>query len=332
MIAFCDVRDAERMFLIDAFGEEHFYTPDKARADILSELPDVDTLCVFVSSKVDKEVIDALPDLKHITTRSTGVDHIDVKYAKKRRIVVSHVPGYGEYTVAEFAFALLLTLSRKIFEAYHQVREKGDYSFTHMRGFDLYGKTFGILGTGRIGSHAARIAKGFGMKVLAYDVKPNEQLAEEIGFTYTKTLDEMLQGSDVVSLHIGLFPETRHIIGKKELALMKKGAILINTARGELIDTTELVKALKSGHLGGAGLDVLEGEKELKEEAELILGDQLETDVQTLLEDHILIDMPNVIVTPHMAFYTEEAEKEIIDTSIANIDSFYTSGKAKHIL
>ena len=324
MIAFCDVRDAEKMFLIDTFGEEHFYTKDVADASVLKNMTDIETLCVFVTSDVDKKVIDALPNLKHITTRSTGVDHIDVKYAQKKGIVVSHVPGYGEHTVAEFAFALLLTLSRKIFEAYHQVREKGDYSFAHLRGFDLHGKIFGVVGTGCIGAHAARIAQGFGMKVIAYDHSPREDLNVE----YKETLEDMLREADIVSLHVPYIPgKTHHLLNEERLSVMKRGAYLINTARGELIDTTALVRVLKEGHLGGAGLDVLEGERELKEEAELILGDQKEVDVQTLLEDHILIDMPNVVVTPHLAFYTEEAERQIIETAIKNIDTFNKQGK-----
>jgi len=331
MIAFFDIRAEEKPLFTDAFGDEHEYCDGQAHLEEVTAAEDVDTLCVFVKSEVTREVIDVYPHLKHIATRSTGTDHIDVEYAKEKGVAVSRVPGYGEQTVAEFAFALLLTLSRKIFDAYHQVREQGDYSFTHLRGFDLYKKTFGVVGTGRIGAHAARIARGFGMDVIAYDVHPDRKLAEDVGFTYSETLEDLLERADVVSLHVPYLPTTHHMFNADTIPKMKRGAYLINTARGELVDTTELIRALKSGAIAGAGLDVLEGERDLKEEAELVMGDCKEVDVQTLLEGHVLIDMPNVVVTPHIAFYTKEAEREIIDTTIENIKQFNETGEPVHV-
>lgn len=331
MIAFFDVRDEEKELLLEVFGDGHLYVPENVEPAYFDQLGEVDTLCVFVTSEINKEVIDAMPTLKHIATRSTGADHIDIAYAKEKGITVSHVPGYGEQTVAEFAFALLLTLSRKIFDAYHQVREQGDYSFEHLRGFDLYGKTFGVVGTGKIGAHVARIAIGFGMNVVAYDISPDKALAKEIGFTYVDSLEDLLRQSDVVSLHVPYVKETHHMLNAETIGMMKDGVYLINTARGELIDTTALIGALKDGSIAGAGLDVLEGERDLKEEAELVQGLTKEVDVQVLLEDHVLIDMPNVVVTPHIGFYTKEAEQEIVETTIENIETFYKDGRPVHV-
>jgi D-lactate dehydrogenase len=268
---------------------------------------DFDVLGVFMDSPVDAQVINALPAVKFITTLSTGFDHVDLKAAAARGIPVSSVPAYGQNTVAEFAFGLILALSRKICEARARVRDEKRFATDGLVGFDLAGKTLGVLGTGRIGKHAVRMGKGFGMKVVAYDVYHDDAFAKEMGFPYVE-LPELLAQSDIVTIHCPYLPSTHHLINAGNIGLMKRGAYLINTARGAIVETAAVRSALKSGQLGGAGLDVLEEEDEMKK------GD--------MSVDSDLVMMPNVIVTPHNAFNTKEAFIRILDTTIDNIVAF----------
>jgi len=324
-IIFFEVPESEQSAFRDSFaGVETVFSIEKLDEDNVSLAEGADALSVFVNSVVSQSIIDKLPSLKFIATRSTGFDHVDVKYATEKGIAVSNVPGYGSHTVAEFAFALLLNLSRKVYTANEQLREEASFDIFPFRGFDLFGKTLGVIGTGRIGKNVIDIAKGFGMQVLAYDLHPDEAYATSKGFKYD-TLDAVLQNSDVLTLHAPYTPENHHLINKEKFSIMKKGVYLINTARGELIDTDALVWALNEGIVAGAGLDVLEGERQLKEEME-ILADPMKSDhisnYKTLFEDHVLIDLPNVVVTPHIAFYSKEAEGEIIKTTVDNIQGF----------
>ncbi len=318
---------------------ELFFSENKLDKDNFPQERDFDAISVFVGSKVDKEVIDAMPNLKLITTRSTGFDHIDYKYAASKNVQTAYVPGYGDNTVAEFAFGLLLSLSRKIYEAYDRIRETGSFSLDGLRGFDLKGKTIGIVGTGRIGQHMIKMAKGFDMNVIAFDAFPNEKLAQELGYKYV-SFDDLLGQSDVISLHVpyikgngesgkekGEIISTHHLINLQNINKIKKGALLINTARGPIVETGALVKALNEGILGGAGLDVLEEEGAIQDEKTLLLhGHPEEHNLKTVLENHVLIDMPNVIITPHNAFNTKEALQRILDTDISNIKSFIEKG------
>jgi D-lactate dehydrogenase len=300
------------------------FLEDKLNEENVHLAKDAEIISVFINSEIKKNIVDSMPDLKFICTRSTGVDHIDVPYCNSKGIVVSNVPAYGSQTVAEFAFALLLSLSRKVFDASRRLKERGDFSISELRGFDLKGKTIGIIGTGKIGKNMVRIAKGFNMNVLAHDTYPDALFAKENNFEY-KSLPELLSQSDVLTLHAPYNKENHHLINKDNIPLMKKGIYLINTARGELVDTDALISGLKEGIIAGAGLDVLEGERELKEEIEILASpsrSERVKDYKTLLEDRALIDMSNVIVTPHIAFYTKEAEEEIIKTSVANINGF----------
>ncbi|MDO8183449.1 MAG: NAD(P)-dependent oxidoreductase [bacterium] len=302
----------EPVFVDAILDDEHLPNSEASQAEIIS---------IFVDSKVTTKVLSAFPNLKHIATRSTGYDHIDLAVCKERGIIVSSVPGYGEVTVAEYAFALLLAYSRKIYDGVEKIKEQGDFSPEGLKGFDLCGKTIGIIGTGRIGKHAAGIAKGFGMKVVAYDVYPNEEAAKQIGFSYL-SLEELLKNADVVSVHVPYTPENHHLINKDKLALMKASAVLINTARGALIDTPALVEALKNKTIAGAALDVLEEEGVLKDEFGYVMGANQEADMKAVLADHVLFDLPNVIITPHNAFNTQEALEKILDTTAENIKSF----------
>lgn len=292
-------------------------------------LPDSGTeaVSVFVGSSVDRKVMEALPNMKLITTRSTGFDHIDLAAAREKNISLGYVPSYGENTVAEFAFGLILTLSRKLFPAIDRIKETSDFSFEGLEGFDLKGKTIGVVGTGRIGRHVIRIAKGFGMEVVAYDAFPNKKLAEEMNFPYVP-FPEVLGVSDVLTLHVPYLKETHHLISNDNIFQMKKGAILINTSRGPVVETEALVRALKEGHLGGAGLDVLEEEGALKDEMGFVLKEKSanEESFRKIIANHILMDLPNVVITPHNAFNTREAITRILDADIQNIVSFAESG------
>ncbi|MEK7622049.1 MAG: NAD(P)-dependent oxidoreductase [Patescibacteria group bacterium] len=284
-------------------------------------LPDTafEGLVVFVNSQIDKAVLDHFPKVRFITTRSTGYDHIDLAACRARGVTVSNVPAYGEATVAEYVFALLLSLSRKICLGYYQVRESGSFSIANLRGFDLAGKTLGIVGAGRIGRQVARIAHGFGLKVVINDTHPDEQFAASLGISF-QTLPELLGQSDIVTLHVPALPETEHLLNSTTLAQMKRGAIIINTSRGSVVDTQALVVALHSGQIAGAALDVLEEEGVIRDELDfLVSGHPEEHNLKTVLANHALIDLPNVIVTPHNAFNTTEALRRILETTLDNL-------------
>lgn len=284
--------------------------------------PNAQVLCTFIDSPIGKTELDRFPGLKLIATRSTGFDHIDLAETKARGIAVANVPFYGENTVAEFAFALLLALSRRIVDADERVREAGTFSPIGLRGFDLSGKTLGVVGTGHIGAHVIRMAKGFGMKVICFDAFPNAELSHTLDFPYV-SLQELLATSDIVTLHVPYNEHTHHLINRENLSHIKKGAYLINTARGAVVETAALVEALQSGSVAGAGLDVLEEEGALSDEAAFLTsGHPSEERMKTALADHYLINHPRVIVTPHLAFNTTEAVERILDTTIQNIQNF----------
>ncbi|MBI4132695.1 MAG: hydroxyacid dehydrogenase [Candidatus Sungbacteria bacterium] len=283
--------------------------------------PEAQALCIFIESRVGEEELKRFPALKLIATRSTGFDHIDLAAARARGVAVANVPFYGENTVAEFAFALLLALSRRVIDADERVRG-GAFSPAGLRGFDLAGKTLGVVGCGHIGVHVIRMASGFGMKVLGFDVNRNDELAETLNFSYA-TLPELLAASDIVTLHVPYNAHTHHLINRGNIALMKKGAYLINTARGAVVETDALIEGLKNGALAGAALDVLEEEGELGDETALLTSPHPNAEtLKITLENHYLIEHPRVIVTPHLAFNTQEAVERILDTTVENIKSF----------
>lgn len=283
---------------------------------------DFEIISIFVDSKIDQEVLSHLPNLKLIVARSMGFDHIDLKACLEKNIAVSYVPTYGSETVAEYTLGLILTLSRKIYQACQRVKVDHNFHVQGLRGFDLVGKTLGVVGTGRIGKNVVKLAKAFGMKVVAYDTLPDLEFAKTEGFEYL-TLEETLQSSDIVTLHVPHMPQTHHLINKQTLAQFKKGAYFINTSRGAVVETEALVESLKEGNLAGAALDVLEEEGAIRDELDLLVSGQInEHDLSTILADHALIQMPNVIITPHNAFNSEEALQRILDTTIENIKSF----------
>ncbi|MDX1535170.1 MAG: NAD(P)-dependent oxidoreductase [Candidatus Spechtbacterales bacterium] len=324
-VAFFNPKDWEREYIKNNTTKdlEISFFEHALDANHIPDETDFEAITVFVDSTVDEEVLDKFSNLRFITTRSTGYDHIDLEACKKRDIEVSNVPDYGANTVAEFTFGLLLSLVRKIHIGYDQVRETGSFSVEGLRGIDLQGKKLGVVGTGHIGRNVIRIARGFGMDVIAYDKFPNEDLAKKYEFEY-KNLNDVFRESDIITLHVPYSKETHHMIDQEVLnEIISDNAYLVNTSRGGIVDTEALVHALKNGKLAGAALDVLEEEGVIKDELQFFVeGHPHEVNLKTVLANHILIDMPNVIVTPHNAFNTKEALLRILDTTLSNLQTF----------
>jgi D-lactate dehydrogenase len=293
---------------------------ERLTEDTAKPAEDAQIVSVFIYSDLSKAVLDKLPNVRMIATRSTGYDHIDIEECKRREIAVCNVPYYGENTVAEHAFGLILSLSRKIYKAYVRT-SRMDFSLEGLRGFDLKDRTIGVVGAGRIGLHVVRIAKGFGMNVLVYDVRREPLLAEVLGFSYV-SLDELLSQSNVISLHAPLNDSTHHMINKDNVGLIKHGALLINTARGGLIETEALLSALDDGTIAGAGLDVFEGEESVSEDTALLAHRLSGEKMKQLLLSYAVLHRDNVVITPHIAFYSEEALQRIASTTEDNILGF----------
>ncbi|MBI2928314.1 MAG: 2-hydroxyacid dehydrogenase [Verrucomicrobia bacterium] len=269
-------------------------------------------VCAFVNDRLDRPCLQALAQVgvKLLALRCAGFNNVDLAAAKEFKLPVVRVPAYSPHAVAEHTVALLLALNRKLHRAYNRVREL-NFSLNGLVGFDLFGKTVGIVGTGKIGRITAQIFRGFETRVLAYDPFPAADWARQCNIEYTD-LRALLAGSDVVSLHVPLLPETRHLLNAQTLPLLKRGAYVLNTSRGKLIDTTALIDALKSGHLGGVALDVYE-------EEEGVFFEDLSG--QVLQDDELsrLLTFPNVLITSHQAFLTHEALAEIARVTVENI-------------
>jgi D-lactate dehydrogenase len=282
------------------------------------------SVCCFVDDVLNKEVIKQLSDggTRLIALRAMGFNNVDLKAAKEKGMTVMRVATYSPYAIAEFTVGMMLDLDRKIHRAYTRVRE-GNFLLHGLMGFELHGKTVGIVGTGKIGSVLAGILKGFGCYILAYDMTKNPECTK-LGVRYVP-LKELLSKADIVSLHLPLTPETHHLINNEHLSHMKKGAMLINTSRGALVDTHALLRALKKGHLGSVGLDVYE------EEAQIFYQDLSD---EIIPDDVItqLLTFPNVLVTGHQAFFTEEAMADISETTIQNISDFAAGRENENIL
>jgi D-lactate dehydrogenase len=275
---------------------------------------------VFIHSHLAGDLIEQLPDLRFVATRSTGFDHVDLEACARRGVVVSNVPTYGENTVAEHTFGLILSLSRKIHQAYTRTIH-GDFSLDGLRGFDLKGKTLGVVGTGHIGLHVIRIARGFGMDVLAFDAREQPLLAEVLGFRYA-SIDTVVEQADVLTLHVPLLPGTYHLMNRERLGQMRRGSLLVNTARGGLVETAALLWALDEGILAGAGLDVIEGEEAIAEEQQLLREGVAADQLQAAIRGHLLLRRENVVITPHNAFNSDEALRRILDTTVENVQGF----------
>lgn len=322
-IAFFEIEGWEEAIIRENFpNDEIFISKEKLTSLAFPETKDFDVISVFIDSRIDKEILKHFPNLKLVTTRSTGYDHIDIAACKERGIVPAFVPGYGDNTVAEFTFGLILNLTRKIYQSIDQIKERGLFSLDGLRGVDLKGKTIGIVGTGRIGKEMVKISKGFGMNVVAYDPFPDAVFAQQMNFEYL-ALEDLLKNSDIISLHCPLNEKTRHLINMENIQFVKKGAYFINTARGGIIDTNALIKALEKGIFAGAALDVLEEEGEIKDELMFLSKINPTTEqLRVILENHLLMKMPNVLITPHNAFNSQEALQKILSTTILNIKGF----------
>jgi D-lactate dehydrogenase len=307
-------REALERANVDAGHELRFFEPRLTRETaVLAE--GFEAVCSFVNDRLDDETLAILRQegVRLIVLRSAGFNHVDLAAAARLGLTVARVPEYSPHAVAEHAVALLLTLVRHTHRAYNRVRE-GNFSLDGLVGFDLHGKTVGVIGTGRIGGAFVRIMHGFGCRLLACDVRPDQALAREVPVQYV-ALSELLGNSDVVSLHVPLTPETRHLIDARALAAMKRGVVLINTGRGALIETQALVAALKRGHIGAAGLDVYEEEEGVffKDLSDRVLQD----DVLARL-----LTFPNTLITSHQGFLTHEALANIARTTLGNVTAF----------
>ena len=287
----------------DAFPDDELIIFDHPLEEeqLIDIARDAEVISVFIYTPVTERVIDSIPSLKLVATRSVGFDHIASKHAIEKGITVCHVPDYGAHVVAEHVFALLLASARRIPSADAFVKNERRFDFSNFLGLELRDKTLGVVGTGKIGAAVIEIAKGFGMRVVAYDVYQNKSLAMKYGFPYLP-LEEVLGKSDFVTLHTPLTLDTHHLIDATAISRMKKGSILINASRGGVLDSKALRDALTSGHLWGAGTDVLEDEAHP--------------------ERDLLLDSPNIIITPHSAFYTKEVLQRISQLTIETVRSY----------
>ncbi|MDR1565222.1 MAG: 2-hydroxyacid dehydrogenase [Oscillospiraceae bacterium] len=312
-VAFFDAKPYDHIYFDKAFAQAGFkvkYYEGRLSTDLAVLAKGCDVVCTFVNAQVDKECINALEEqgVKLIALRCAGFNNVDFKAAFKK-IHVVRVPAYSPYSVAEHAASLLLSMNRKIQRAHMRVRE-GNFTLNGLIGMDLHGKTAGVIGTGKIGQCFIDIAKGFGMRALAYDPFPNNKLDVEY-----VSLEELWPQADIISLHCPLTKETKDIVSSQSIEQMKEGVLLINTSRGGLIDTDALIEGLKSGKIGGAGLDVYE------EEGEYFYED---FSSEVITDDNLLrlMSYPNVLVTSHQAFFTYEALEEIARVTVDNIKTF----------
>jgi D-lactate dehydrogenase len=314
-VAVYDTKPYDRVSLTQAAGAEQIdwrFLEFRLGPNAVLAAAGAQAVCVFVSDCADRPVLEKLAEygVRLLALRCTGFNNVDLDAARALGLTVTRVPVYSPYAVAEHVVALLLTLNRKIHRAFNRVREL-NFALHGLVGFDLHGKTAGIVGTGKIGRITAQILRGFGMRVLAYDPYPGHEWAQQHAVEYVDP-GVLAASSDVVSLHVPLTPETRHMIRRETLALMKPGAILVNVSRGALIDTAALIEALKSGQLGGVALDVYEEEEGVffEDLSGLVLQDD---------ELARLLTFPNVLITSHQAFLTHEALSDIARTTVANL-------------
>jgi len=313
--AMYDTRPYDREHFDRAQGREQItwtFHEFRLSAETASTAAGMRAVCVFVNDRVDRACIAELArgGVRHVALRCAGFNNLDLSAAREFGLAVTRVPAYSPHAVAEHAFGLLLALNRRIHRAYNRVREH-NFSLNGLVGFDLAGKTMGIVGTGKIGRVAAQIARGFGARVLAFDPFPARDWAAELGVMYGD-FPNVLENSDIISLHLPLTPETKHLFRAETIARMKRGAYLINTSRGKLIDTTAVIEALKTGHLGGVALDVYEEEEGVffVDHSEHVIDDD---------ELNLLLTFPNVLVTAHQAFLTREALGEIARVTTENL-------------
>lgn len=324
-IIFFDVADYENVFLKEACEGKYDYSlvhaPINELYPVNDSEKDAEIISCFTTSRVNKEVIDKFPALKLIALRSVGFNHIDTDYCKEKGIAVVNTPNYGNMTVAEFAFALLLDVARKVTRSYNDLRQMIVNPEVTV-GTELFGKTIGIIGLGAIGTEMARLSNGFGLKILGLDRHTKLDLVEKYNVQYAD-FDTLVRNSDIISLHTPLTKENYHMFDEEVFAKMKPNAILINTARGELVDTQALYNALTSKKIGGAGLDVLESEETLTDPDYLVdIGRMTTQSLQKTVLNNSILKLDNAIVTPHIGYDSVEAINRILSTTVKNIASF----------
>jgi len=321
-IAFFEVQDEEKEVFRKVFREhELFFSRERLNLENVEKVKDYEAVSIFIYSNINSSLLDKMSKLRYLVTRSMGFDHIDLVACKSRNIAVSNTPHYGDNSVAEHVFGIILSISRNIHKAYVRTL-KDDHSIEGLEGFDLKGKTIGVVGVGRIGRKVIQIAKGFEMKVLACDHHKDRKFAKEHGFRYA-SFNEVIKNSDIVTLHVPYCKENYHLINDKTLKRFKKNSILINTSRGAVVDTRALMNALNKKHLLAAGLDVIEGEELIKEEKELLHHKKLNVEkMKKIALDHKILYDERVVFTPHIAFYSKEAMERIISSTIENIHAF----------
>lgn len=317
-IAFFDAKsyDRDNFSKVNAnFGYEIQYFKERLSMNTVSLTKGMDAVCIFVNAECDARVIARMAEngVKLIALRCAGFNNVDVRAAKQYGIRVVRVPAYSPHAVAEYAVTLMLTLNRKVYRSVYRTRE-GNFKLNGLLGFDMCGKTAGVIGMGRIAKELIKILRGFGMNILAYDLYPDEAFAREYNVKMV-TLDELYEGSDIISLHCPLTEETKFLINNDSITKMKFGVMIINTGRGKLIKTEDLIDGLRTHQIGSAGLDVYE------EEANYFYEDRSDK----MIDDDklaLLLMMPNVIVTSHQAFFTREAIHNIALTTLQNIKDF----------
>lgn len=314
-VAVYDTKPYDRQYLEKAKGNEHIRWKffDFRLSKLTAESANgAFAVCTFVNDHLDKACLRLLADngVKLIALRCAGYNNVDLVAAKKLLLPITRVPAYSPHSVAEHAFGLLLCLNRNIHRAYHRVRDL-NFSLNGLMGFDLVGKTIGIIGTGKIGKVTAQIASGFQMKVLAYDIAPDRVWSKKWGIRYVD-LNRLLKTSDIISVHVPLLPHTFHLINKESIRLMKDGVLIINTSRGKVVNTYALIEALKSGKIGGVALDTYE-------EEEGVFMEDLSNKI--LLDDELsrLLTFPNVVITAHQGYFTHESLHEIARVTVQNI-------------
>ncbi|MFA6603117.1 MAG: NAD(P)-dependent oxidoreductase [Candidatus Shapirobacteria bacterium] len=322
-IGFFGVKSWEKEAIVDQITRLPVYGVGIFEEEVQDKLDiakDYDVISTFIYSDLSKKMLDKLPKLKMVAARSTGVDHIDSAECQKRKIEVKNVPEYGSQTVAEYTVALMMALTKKIIPA-HQSVENGEFSPEGLTGIDLFGKTLGVVGVGKIGANVVKLGRGLGMKVIGVEKNADEVMAKKHGYKIVD-LETCLKQADIVTLHVPSIPQTYHLINKKNIGLMKKGSYLINTCRGPVVESSAVVWALNKGVLAGAALDVVEEESRVENISVVLTDDTKKSDLQDILSFHLLRDRDDVIITPHNAFNTREAIGRIVATTVDNILEF----------
>lgn len=326
-ILFYDTKEYDKE-LFEKYNKQYNYEIKYLETKLNSETAPLakgyDAVCIFVNDVADKETLEILKEcgVKLVVLRCAGFNNVDIQNLPDGMSVV-RVPGYSPYAVAEHAVALLLSIDRKIYKSYQRTK-KYNFTLNGLLGFDIHGKTVGVIGTGKIGKAFINIMKGFGTEILAYDIYPDEKLAQDVGFKYVD-LDELYEKSDIISLHCPLTKDNQNMINKEAMNKMKKGVVIINTSRGKLINTDELIEELSREKIGGLGLDVFD------EEEDFFLNDMSNSYYRNA-DLSVLLSMPNVVITSHQAFFTREALEQIGKISMENIKTFFETGTCENIV